>query len=263
MPKSPAIIALLPMFRDTAHSPAMVKQGMDIIAQTTGHVNSGQIPVLTADQPLYAIAKKNFRWTWPEKYGETQYNLMVGGLHIEMAMLSVIGEWLDGSGWTCAMTVANVTTEGRAIGLQRGLHISKHQWAHQVTAAALFQLLNRSYTEYNARTAHNFEEWCKYMASTHPQFDYWQKVLQFKVLFLQFMRSLREQRFMDYVESLGKIIPWMFALDHSEKLFLGCLLFQNYSLEQRFMDYVESLGKIIPWMFALGCLPFVYHTKMW
>ena len=95
------------MFRDTAHSPAMVKQGMDIIAQTTGHVNSGQIPVLTADQPLYAIAKKNFRWTWPEKYGETQYNLMVGGLHIEMAMLSVIGEWLDGSGWTCAMIVAN------------------------------------------------------------------------------------------------------------------------------------------------------------
>ena len=52
------------------------------------------------------------------------------------------------------------------------------------------------------------------MASTHPQFDYWQKVLQFEVLFLQFMRSQREQRFMDYVESLGKIIPWMFALDH-------------------------------------------------
>ena len=46
------------MFRDTAHSPAMVKHGMDIIAQITGHVNPGKIPVVTADQPLCAIAKK-------------------------------------------------------------------------------------------------------------------------------------------------------------------------------------------------------------
>ena len=69
-----------------------------------------------------------------------------------MAVLLVIGEWLDGSGWTYVMTAANVTTEGRAIGVQRGSHTSKDQWAHRVTAAALFQLLNWSYTEYNART---------------------------------------------------------------------------------------------------------------
>ena len=49
VPTPPAIIALLPMFRDTAHSPAMVKHQMDIIAQITGHVNPGQIPVLTVD----------------------------------------------------------------------------------------------------------------------------------------------------------------------------------------------------------------------
>ena len=29
-----------------------------------------------------------------------------------------------------------------------------------------------------------------------------------------FLRSQREQHFVSYVESLGKIIPWMFALDH-------------------------------------------------
>ena len=174
------------MFRDAAHSPAMVKHGMDIIAHITGHDNPGQIPVLTVDQPLYAIAKK-IQWTWPEKYGETQYVLMMGGLHIEMAMLSVIGEWLDGSGWTYVMTAANVTTEGRTIGLQRGSHTSKGQWAHQVTAAALYQLLNKSYTEYRTNRSDEeqlkFEERCKYMASTHPQFDYWQKVLQLEVLF--------------------------------------------------------------------------------
>ena len=79
---SKPIIALLPMFRDTIHFPAMVKHGMDIIAHITGHINPGQMPVLTVDQPLYAIAKK-IQWAWPEKYGETQNVLMMGGLHIE------------------------------------------------------------------------------------------------------------------------------------------------------------------------------------
>ena len=52
------------------------------------------------------------------------------------------------------------------------------------------------------------------MASEHHQFDYWYKVWQLELLFLQFLRSQRQQRFVPYVESLGKIIPWMFALDH-------------------------------------------------
>ena len=36
----------------------------------------------------------------------------MGGLHIEMAMLKLIGDWLDGSGWTYVMTSANVTSDG-------------------------------------------------------------------------------------------------------------------------------------------------------
>ena len=52
------------------------------------------------------------------------------------------------------------------------------------------------------------------MAYTHAQLDYWHKVLQLELLFMQFLRSQREPQFVHYVESLGKIIPWMFALDH-------------------------------------------------
>ena len=39
-----------------------------------------------------------------------------------MAMLSVIGDQLDGSGWIYAMASANVTTDGQVLGLQRGSH---------------------------------------------------------------------------------------------------------------------------------------------
>ena len=47
----------------------MVKRGMDIIKKVTVSVNPVQIPVLTVDQPLYAIAK-NIQWTRAETYGE-------------------------------------------------------------------------------------------------------------------------------------------------------------------------------------------------
>ena len=71
---------LLSLFREHAHSAAMVKHGMDIIKQITNHVNAGQTPVLTVDQPLYA---KKIQWAWPDVYGERQFVVMMGGLHIE------------------------------------------------------------------------------------------------------------------------------------------------------------------------------------
>ena len=59
-----------------------------------------------------------------------------------------------------------------------------------------------------------FDDWFRQMSSKHPQFDYWHKVLQLEIIFLQCMRSQREGLFCLYVESFGKIIPWMFVLDH-------------------------------------------------
>ena len=56
LPKPP--ISLLPLFRDGVHSPAMIKNGINLIREITLQVNPELIPVLTVDQPLYAIAKR-------------------------------------------------------------------------------------------------------------------------------------------------------------------------------------------------------------
>ena len=72
---------------------------------------AGQTPVLTVNQPVYALAKK-IQWAWHDVYGQRQFVEMMGGLHIEMAMLNVLSDFLDGSGWVSVMTYANVTTEG-------------------------------------------------------------------------------------------------------------------------------------------------------
>ena len=85
-----AINALLPLFcLDSAHhSVAMIRHSMAIVKAALQHVNHGQVPVLAADQPLFALAK-DIQWTWPATHGEDQFVIMFGGLHIEMGVLMV------------------------------------------------------------------------------------------------------------------------------------------------------------------------------
>lgn len=217
VPKPPAITSLLPLFRDAAHTPAMVKHGMHIIKKVTLTVNPDQTPVMTVDQPLYAIAKK-IQWKWPALYGEKKFVVLMGGLHIEMAVLKVLGDWLKKSGWTHLISTAKITTEDRAESLLQGSQVSRCQWAHQVTASALYNLMCMSYDEYKMFTPDvqhlNFEEWCLQMVSNHPQFSYWYKTLKLQLIFLRFLRAQREQNYQEYVASLLQIVPWMFALDH-------------------------------------------------
>ena len=184
-PQSPAITGLLPLFCESAHTLAMVKHGMNLIKQATDLVNPGQVLVLTADQPLYTIAKK-IQWTWPSIYGEDKFVVMMGGLHIEMALLKVIGDFLEGGGWTSVMTSAGVTTEGRDESLQKGSHTSRSQWVHQVLAAALYTLHHQAYESYRKTCGTedflSIDIWKQKMAAEYPQFCYWQKVLQLECL---------------------------------------------------------------------------------
>ena len=53
----PAITALLPLFREAAHTTAMIKHGMKSIQCAVKQLNSNQVPVIGSDQPHYAIIK--------------------------------------------------------------------------------------------------------------------------------------------------------------------------------------------------------------
>lgn len=55
-----AIYVLLPLFLENANSVAMIWHSMDMVKAAVQHLNPGpgQVLVLTADQPLYALAKK-------------------------------------------------------------------------------------------------------------------------------------------------------------------------------------------------------------
>ena len=55
--------ALLLLFHENAHSVAMIRHSMNVIRNAVDCVNNGQVPVITFDQPLYAIAKQ-IQWKW-------------------------------------------------------------------------------------------------------------------------------------------------------------------------------------------------------
>ena len=68
----------------------MVAHCMRVIKTTIHSINPGQAPVITGDQPVYDLMKQ-VQWQFPNEFGEDKFVIMMGGLHLEMAMLSVIG----------------------------------------------------------------------------------------------------------------------------------------------------------------------------
>ena len=53
-----SISTLLPILEDSINSTAMVRHCIEIVRNTTSHLNPGQITVLTADEPVYALGKQ-------------------------------------------------------------------------------------------------------------------------------------------------------------------------------------------------------------
>ena len=211
--------ALLPLFHDQAHSVAMIRHAMDVVKAAVNELNPGQIPVITLDQPLYAIAKE-VQWNWPDTFGEDLFVVMLGALHTEMAAWKTAGNWLQDSGWTQALVQAEIATTGTADSFLHAAHVSRTRRAHQVTAAALHILQHHAYSRYKERaTARDeellqFEAWCDMRAVACPQFQYWATVLHLEVSILLFIRSLRESNFTLYMDTLPELAAWFAALDH-------------------------------------------------
>ena len=74
----------------------MVTHSFKVISKVVKELNPQQPPVIIADQSVYAIGKQ-VEWLLPDKYKYAV--IMMSPLHIEMAFLNTIDDWLEGSGW--------------------------------------------------------------------------------------------------------------------------------------------------------------------
>eukprot|EP00795_Rhopilema_esculentum_P009827 gene9827-18400_t len=111
---------------------------MDNILDIVTYLNPSQIPVVAADQPLYALAKQ-IQGQWPE-YGENKFVIIFGGPHVEMERLGSVGSMLQGSGWTAAIAEAEVASSETALSFLSASNVTRTRQAHQVTVAALYKL---------------------------------------------------------------------------------------------------------------------------
>ena len=64
-PTTKVVSAVLPIFHSAA-TRSMMKHSLDISLSTTNFLNEGQITIVCADQPLYAICKQ-LQWLYPSK----------------------------------------------------------------------------------------------------------------------------------------------------------------------------------------------------
>lgn len=210
---------MLPLFPDDSKSVAMIHHSMDMVKKAMQELNPNQLPVITFDQPLYAIAKL-IQWNWPDTYGEKHFITILGGLHLEMAALNVIGDWLEDSGWVEVLVQAKVASTGTAESFLKASHVTRTRHAHQVTASSLYILLKKSYDCYlksleAGDRQESFNEWCDRCKQEVPQFFFWYTALELELLVLTFIRSLRTGNFNLYVDSLTKLAPWFFILDRT------------------------------------------------
>ena len=211
------ISVMLPIWRDDSKSIATIKHVINVIIRTIDFSNYGQPAVIGFDQPLYAIAKA-LQWKYLSLHGPEKLIVMLGPLHIEMAVLSCLGDILEESGWTTALANANITSTGNEF-LLSGHSIAKTKYAHQVTVFTHSELISMAYREWPADHFSNvdvtsFQQWRDCMESENPQFQFWSIVLQLEMVYCMFLRSIRCANFSLHVFSLQKILLWMFSFDH-------------------------------------------------
>ena len=250
-----SISALMPLLRDEAHSVSTVKHCMDKIREVIAHVNPSQTPVMTADQPLYTIAKQ-IQWHWPEQYGEDKFIIMLGGLHIEMAALRSLGSILRGSGWTGVLAQAEVVSSGTAESLLSASNVTKTRQIHQVTASCLYTLQKEAFSKQCSEQSDpeiDFQRWCEKRKEESPQFQFWDLVLNMQLVIFSFVRSLREANFNLYCEVLANMIPFFFANNNVKYA-------RWLSIHLRDMMYLEKMHPDVYQEFQKG--KFVVHKSM-
>jgi hypothetical protein len=205
--------ALLPLFYEKAATLAMMKHGMDVIDQAIQFLHPGQVPVMACDQPLFALSKF-VQWKYPETHGEDKFVVMLGGLHTEMALWSVLGDLLDGIGWVSILTEADVATSGVAQSFLKASHLLRTRNAHQITVLALFRLQHEAFQTAHGEQTDMFQEWKETMLKNSPTFFFWELILRLECQILMLVRAHREKNFDLYISMLENLTPLFFALDH-------------------------------------------------
>ena len=129
-------------------------------------------------------------------------------MHIEMEIMSLIGDWLEGCGWVEIVNKSGISTTGRVEHFLIGKVIKRTRYAHQVTLYCLGTL----YESAKKKIGVTEQEFSK-MVTDSPTAKFWYTVIELQHILFVFIHSIRTSDFDKFRICLKSILPWTFALD--------------------------------------------------
>ena len=236
-----ALVATLSIFYEKADSPSMVKHAMQLTIKVTEFLNPDQMPVMAADQPIFATMKL-LQWKWPELF--KKIIPLFGGLHIEKALWTCLGDMLEYSGWVTVLVQASVCESDTVDGYLKAAHIYKTRIAHEITALTLATLQQQAYQTYvNNCEKHplpTFKVW-KSMMLQYPTFRIWNMILDLEITILMFVRAHREGNLDLYVKVLQDLMFLFFAWDRQRySRWLSVHVHDLLSLDQNLFENLQD-----------------------
>ena len=182
---------------------------MGIIKKAINFTNKGQVLVDASDQPVYVISKE-VQIRYPSEFGPEKYICALGYLHMEHTGLLVHGDFINGSGLDTLFLHSKLSTD-RTSAVVDVNDIKCSRYCLQVFVVVIYTLLKKAHVESGSTLS--VLDWLDETVKHSQMCFYWKMILNFEVLLLIYMRSIREGNFELYLASLYRMLPWFFALD--------------------------------------------------
>lgn len=103
----------------------------------------------------------------------------------------MLGEHLEASGWTGALTATGIVTAGKADSFLKATHLTRTHHVHQLICVAFEKLQKGAFQV--AKGGSTFEEWRHNMIEKSPTFQYCDTILSLELLILTIIRAQHER----------------------------------------------------------------------
>ena len=151
-----------------------------------------------------------------------QMNCLIGYtlnlINLNLPRFINLGDLLEGSGWTHIISSSNLVSSGKVNAiLPASSNIVLCRYIHQVISCALYAKKADAYQKYVSLSTElsvlPMSLWEK-RESCHFMFKFWNLVMQFELLLFEFVKLIRSGNLAIYINTLMKIVLWVFALDN-------------------------------------------------
>ena len=158
---------------------------MAIIMKTINF--KGQVLIDTSDQPVCTISKK-MQIHYPSEFRPEKHICALGDLHREHTGLLVHGNLIKGSVLDTLFLHSKLLTDGTSAAMDVN-EIKRSQYCLQVSVVAIHTLLKKAHV--GSGSAVSMLDWLDEAAKHNQMCFYWKMILNFEVLMLIYMQSIR------------------------------------------------------------------------